>query len=214
MQALPLGRQQPALTSLDDCRALLAACHPVASNKMVLLASRFLALTAVRLDAVRGMRWGEIENDNRHPLWRVPASRMKLSRAKKGDARFDHLVPLGGAAEDVLIAALREQGYNAHSEAPADGLVFTGREPGAPIGEGAIGALYRAAGFVGRHVPHGWRASFSTILNEQLGPEWRSAIDQALAHSPKDKVEAAYNRAQQLGRRREIFDMWNALLTD
>jgi len=69
------------------------------------------------------------------------------------------------------------------------------------------------AGFAGRHVPHGWRSSFSTILNEQLGEEWRSAIDRALAHSPKDKVEAAYNRAQLLDRRRALLERWAALLT-
>jgi hypothetical protein len=35
-----------------------------------------------------------------------------------------------------------------------------------------------------------------------------------LAHTPKDKVEAAYNRAQLLDRRRAVFDRWGALLTD
>jgi integrase len=60
-------------------------------------------------------------------------------------------------------------------------------------------------------VPHGWRASFSTILND-LEPGERAEIDRALAHTPKDKVEAAYNRSQQLARRRALFDRWGALL--
>jgi len=93
----------------------------------------------------------------------------------------------------------------------AETLVFPGASPGRPLGENAIGALYARAGFAGRHVPHGWRASFSTILNEVL-PDERAAIDRALAHSPKDKVEAAYNRAQQLARRRALFEHWGALL--
>jgi hypothetical protein len=49
-------------------------------------------------------------------------------------------------------------------------------------------------------------------MNEHLGDEWRGTIDRALAHSPKDKVEGAYNRAQQMGRRREVFARWGELL--
>lgn len=198
-------RPMPALTSIHDCQALLSSTDRlVANNKMVPLASRFLALTAVRLEAVRGMRWGEVDIGER--IWRVPAARMKLSRAKKELAQFDHLVPLSTAALSVLAQA---NGYDTHSE---EDLVFPGRS-GAPIGEGALRDLYQRAGFAGRHVPHGWRSSFSTILNEELGPDWRSDIDRALAHSPKDKVEAAYNRAEQLGRRREVFDRWGEMLT-
>ena len=77
----------------------------------------------------------------------------------------------------------------------------------APIGEAAIGALYSRAGFGGRHVPHGWRATFATILNE-LCPGEHTAIDRALAHSPKDKVAAAYDRSKQLGRRGWLFQIW------
>jgi hypothetical protein len=39
-----------------------------------------------------------------------------------------------------------------------------------------------------------------------------AAIDRALAHSPKDKVEAAYNRAQLLDRRRRVLERWAELL--
>jgi len=212
-------RPHPALTAIEDCRALLAACdHVAGAGNMVAHASRFLALTAVRLDAVRGMRWNEVEDlDGPQPLWRVPPARMKLKREKKDEARFEHLVPLAPAAVAVLHAAshlLHPNRANLHSGG-ADlhaGLVFPGRSPTSPLGERAIGTLYVRAGFAGRHVPHGWRASFSTILNEQLGDEWAPAIDRALAHSPKDKVEAAYNRALQLTRRRQLFDRWAELL--
>jgi integrase len=60
--------------------ALLAACESTPARPLVRLASRFLALTAVRLDAVRGMRWGEIEGgDDGAAAWRVPPERMKLA---------------------------------------------------------------------------------------------------------------------------------------
>lgn len=207
MSAARPPRPMPALTSIEDCRALLAACdHLVAANMMVRLASRFLALTAVRLAAVRGMRWSEVNFETR--TWTVPAERMKLSRAKKELDRFDHVVPLSAAAIAVLKAA-RQNGYDTHS----GGLVFPGRSGTSPLGEGALRDLYRRAGFGARHVPHGWRSSFSTILNEHLGPEWRADIDRALAHSPKDKVEAAYNRSALLDRRRRLFDRWGEMLS-
>lgn len=212
MRDAPPSRPQPALTVIEDCRALLSLTDQlVVNNKMIVLASRFLALTAVRLDAVRGARWEEFHDlDGAEPVWRVPPERMKLKKAKKGEARFEHLVPLSCQSVRILRKIAAEDGCDTHSSA---GLVFPGRDRARPIGEGAIGALYARAGFAGRHVPHGWRSSFSTILNETMGEEWRGAIDRALAHSPKDKVEAAYNRSAQLGRRRELFDAWGALLS-
>jgi len=161
---------------------------------------------------VRGMRWGEIEGlDGHEPVWRIPAARMKLSRDKKLDARFDHLVPLSVAAMSVLqdvVAMNRPLGLAQDPGA----LVFPGPSPVASIGQNAIGAMYGEAGYRGRHVPHGWRASFSTILNETLGEDWSATIDQALGHTPKNKVEAAYNRAPMLARRRAIFDRWGGML--
>ena len=94
---------------------------------------------------------------------------------------------------------------------PTNGLVFPGRGEKSPIGESAIRVAIGRTEFAGRHVPHGWRAAFSTILNE-LAPDWRSDIDRALAHAGKGKVEAAYNRAQLLDRRRAVFERWGDLL--
>jgi len=120
--------------------------------------------------------------------------------AREADAANDHIVPLSAEAVAVL-RAVREIGYDAHS-------------PVFPIRPAAIGALYGRAGYAGRHVPHGWRASFSTILNEQC-PDQRAAIDLALAHTPKgeSESEAAYNRAQLLDQRRALFQRWGAMLT-
>lgn len=201
-------RAQPALTSIEECRALLAACERIEARPATRLASRLLALTAVRLDAVRGARWEEFDLEAK--LWTVPAARMKLARAKKGEARFDHVVPLSAAAVEVLRAADEQFAENAKN---SSALVFPGRNPLTPIGEGSIGALIGRTQFAGRHVPHGWRASFSTIMNEDLGEAWSRTIDRALAHTPKDKVEAAYNRAQQLDRRRAVMERWGDLLT-
>lgn len=209
------ARPMPALTDIDQCRALLTACDAVPAAQGVRLAGRFLALTAVRLAAVRGMRWSEVDFDAM--VWRIPAARMKLAKAKKDDARFDHVVPLSQAALKVLWDAVEPAGMTpqaALAQATArDLLVFPGRTPISPFGENALRDLYARAGYAGRHVPHGWRASFSTILNEQLGEEWRGDIDRALAHAGMGKVEAAYNRAAQLDRRRTLYERWGEMLS-
>lgn len=215
MAGTALVQPHPALIDIVECRALLQACELARANLHVRLASRFLALTAVRLDAVRGMRWGEIEwecVDTGRPAWRVPPARMKLARSKKGEARFAHLVPLSEPALAVLVAAAEIHGQPDGKSIDPGQLVFAGRGGAAPIGRGSMGALIARAGFQGRHVPHGWRSSFSTILNDDLGPEFRAAIDRALAHSPKDKVEAAYNRSGMIDQRTAIFDRWGELL--
>lgn len=205
--------RQPAIVSIERARALVAAVDALPARPIVQLASRFLALTGVRLAALLGARWSEIEgltpgSDGVDPVWRVPAARMKLGVEKKRRAENDHLVPLSRQAVAVL-EAVRDLS-SAAAGWKADGLIFS--TDGAELDEAAIGALYHRAGFAGEHVPHGWRATASTILNEELGPAWAGAIDRALAHVSKDRVEAAYNRSLQLSRRRELFQRWGDLL--
>lgn len=200
LRPAPIARRQPALTDIEELRKFLAACDRAGGPPIVRLASRFLALTAVRMGALLGAQWDEFDQlDSDAPIWRVPAERMKLKKAQKADATNDHIVPLCAAAVAVL-KAVREYGYDTHS------LVF-------PINNAAIGALYKRAGFAGCHVPHGWRASFSTIMNE-ICPKEQTAIDLALAHTLKgvSESEGAYNRAQLLAQRRTLFDRWGEIL--
>jgi integrase len=225
LQRAPAARHHPALTTIEEARALLAAAELVDAGAAVKLASRFLALTAVRLAAARGARWCEIEDlDGDAPVWRIPAARMKLAATKKLDAGNDHLVPLAPAAVAVLRAARalnmhREDAYmhQEHANLHGDRLIFPGRDGRSPIGEGTINALYGRTRFAGRHVVHGWRATFSTVMNERR-PDDRGVIDQALAHVLKHedgttaKVEGAYNRAQHLAPRRRIFEEWAEIL--
>lgn len=205
----PAEGRQAALVDAGDIRALLTAVDELAAAPALKRASQLLALTAVRLAALRGMTWAEVEGlDGPTPLWRVPAARMKLKAVHKLDPARDHLVPLSAAA----VAVLRAQ-RGCELEAAAEDLVFSGRGRIGPIGAGAIGELYVRAGYAGRHVPHGWRASFSTVMNERR-PADRADIDRALGHQPKgmSKVEKAYNRAQHLELRRAILEDWAALI--
>ncbi|WP_328805482.1 hypothetical protein [Sphingomonas albertensis] len=135
---------------------------------------------------------------------------MKLKVARKQDDRFDFLVPLSRQAMDVLRAA--------RAFAPRGPLVFTSqRHAHKPISENAIGYFYNRLAVRARHVPHGWRSTFSTVMNERTQaldrPGDRAIIDLMLAHIP-DGVEATYNRAAYLPRRIEIAQEWADLLLD
>ena len=69
-------------------------------------------------------------------------------------------------------------------------VVPNGRSAHKPMSENALGYLLNRAGYHHRHVPHGWRSTFSTLMNERF-PADRAIIDLMLAHVPKDKVESA-----------------------
>jgi hypothetical protein len=86
------------------------------------------------------------------------------------------------------------------------------------MSENTLSYFYNRCGYQGRHVPHGWRASFSTIMNEWAERNGtasdRLVIDLMLAHIPEgvSGSEGAYNRAAFLERRREIADVWAKML--
>ena len=53
---------------------------------------------------------------------------------------------------------------------------------------------------------HGFRTTASTLLNEQgWSPD---AIERQLAHTSRNKVRAAYNRAQYLEERKKMMQAW------
>ena len=196
----PVARgKQPALTDLGEVRDALKAAEAIPAHPATRLALRFLALTVVRPGELRSAHWQELEDlDGAEPAWRVPAERMKMKR--------EHLVPLSRQALEVLVALRTLTGKQA--------LMFPSARHGhKPMSENAIGYLLNRAGYHHRHVPHGWRASFSTIMNERYRTD-RDIIDLMLAHAPKDKVEAAYNRAAHMERKRALAQDWADLLLD
>ncbi len=56
-------------------------------------------------------------------------------------------------------------------------------------------------------VPHGFRSTFRDWAGETRA-EGREVVEAALAHSIKDKAEAAYARSDLLEKRRPLMDAW------
>jgi integrase len=207
----PLRRgRQPAILQLAPLKKMIRAAEEEDARPITRLALRFLALTAVRPSELRGARWEEFEDLNgNEPLWRIPAARMKGDLDRKEELGGDHLVPLNVQAITVLKALWPLTGEGV--------LVFPStRHMNQPMSENALGYLLNRAGYHGHHVPHGFRAAFSTIMNEwaeRHGKEGdRAIIDLMLAHVPKGKVEGAYNRAAYMPRRRELAQVWADML--
>lgn len=211
LKPLRKGRQ-PAITELAPLRKMIITAEEDYARPITRLALRFLALTAVRPSELRGARWDEFEELNgKEPLWRIPSMRMKGDLDRKEEVDGDHLVPLTPQAVAVLKVLWPLTGSGE--------LLFpSNRHTHRPMSENAIGYLLNRAGYHGHHVPHGFRAAFSTIMNEwaeRHGKDHdRKVIDLMLAHIPKEKVEGAYNRAAYMARRRELAQIWADMLSD
>ncbi len=196
--------KQPAITDLDKAREMLVKAEAETAHPVTKLALRILALTAIRPGTLATTPWAEwpVGVD----LWQIPAERMKMRLQHKEDEARDHLVPLSRQAVDA-IAALR----TISGRGP---LAFPNtRHAHKPMSENAIGYLLNRAGYHHKHVPHGWRATFSSVMNERFRAD-KPVIDLMLAHVPKDKVEGAYNRALHLERRRELAQLWADLILE
>lgn len=190
-------KAQPAVIDLEAARTMLEATEAMPAHPVTKFAHRFTALTAPRQGNVCSMEWSQLEDlDGPAPIWRLPASVMK--------SKADHIVPLPRQALEIIQAVRQFSGRSK--------FVFpNARTNQEPMSNGAIRQLLIRAGYGGKHVPHGWRSTFSSVMNEKF-PNDRGIIDLMLAHAPKDKTESAYNRAQHAPRRRELAQLWADML--
>jgi integrase len=166
-------------------------------------------LTACRSGEVRGMRWGEVDLDA--AVWTVPGKRMKAGRL--------HRVPLPSAAV-ALLRGIRP------SLPAADALVFPGARIGTAQSDMTLIAVLRRMndvpagelppwrdGATGEPITvHGFRSTFRVWAGECTAYP-REVVEAALAHTLKDKVEAAYQRSDLMERRRPLMEDWAAFCT-
>lgn len=146
--------------------------------------------TMTRPSEAAGATWGEIDRDNQ--LWHMPAERMKKKRA--------HTIPLSNQAIGLLDVMQSISGHREHIF-PAD------RDPKKHIHEQTANMAIKRMGFKDRLVAHGLRSIASTTLNEQgFDPD---IIEAALAHTDKNEVRKAYNRAEYIEQRRAMMAWWS-----
>lgn len=178
-----------AALSAADLPDFLRKLDAYDGHLLTRLALNLQALTFVRPGELRGAEWSEIDLEAAE--WRIPAERMKM--------RAPHIVPLSRQAVAALEQLRQLSGRGR--------FVFPNQtKSGAPISENTVlYALYRL-GYHSRATGHGFRATASTILNEQ---GWRAdAIERQLAHKERNKVRAAYHRSEYLEERRQMMQAW------
>ena len=159
------------------------------------LALEFTILTAARSGEVRGMTWGEV--DAVASVWTVPGTRMKAGR--------EHRVPLSDAAMTVLSAVRPER-------TDAAALVFPSpSRPGAMLSDMSLTAVLRRMKR-GDLTAHGFRSTFRDWCAEVTSYP-REIAEAALAHTLRDKVEAAYRRGDALEKRRHLMAEWAEFCT-
>ena len=186
----PTEKHRPAITDPSRLGEMLRAidAYESVTTRLALI---LLSLTAVRPGELRCAEWSEIDADAK--VWAIPGEKMKMREA--------HRVPLSRQAVDVLsqLRPLTGQGLFLF---PASG------QPPRPISENTLNAALRRMGFGGDEmVSHGFRATFSTLLNEE-GTWSPDVIEHALAHRERNTVRRAYNRATHWPERVSLMQHW------
>ena len=169
---------------------LMRAIHGYTGQPVTALALRLAPLVFVRPGELRAAEWSEFDLANAE--WRIPADRMKMGEA--------HIVPLARQA----LAILREL----EPFARGGRYLFPSlRTRDRPMSDNTINAALRRLGYTSEEqTGHGFRSMASTLLNEQGYPP--DVIELQLAHTERNKVRAAYNKAQRLPERRRMMQAW------
>ena len=151
----------------------------------------FIILTACRSGEARGATWQEFNLEK--AIWVVPAERMK--------AKIPHRVPLS----DRVLQILEGQ------KGKHDSLVFPSPRDQVELSDMVLTAFLRRikapSDTPGRvATAHGFRSSFRDWCSENGYSS--DLAERALAHTVKNKVEAAYHRTDLLEQRKKLMDAW------
>jgi integrase len=169
---------------------LMRAIHGYSGHPVTALALKLAPLVFVRPGELRAAEWPEFDLENAE--WRIPGERMKMGEP--------HLVPLSRQA----LAILRELQPLARG---GKYLFPSLRTRDRPMSDNTINAALRRMGYTSEEqTGHGFRSMASTLLNEQGFPP--DVIELQLAHTERNKVRAAYNKAQRLPERRKMMQAW------
>jgi integrase len=177
---------RPALTDPDEVAELFKTialpfegAGPFAD--LIGYAVRFTSLTAVRPGEIDNAEWEEFKIAGR---WEIPAEKMKM--------KHDHIVPLSRQAIALLEEVRALTGDRKY--------VFScSRDK--PLSDNTLNRRLRNLGYDTRkqHCAHGFRTTFSTLLNGECdrddNKKWDGdLIELQLAHLDESSVKAIYNR--------------------
>jgi integrase len=185
-----VSKNHAAIVEPRKIGALLRAIDSYVGHPTTQAALQLAPLVFLRPGELRKGEWSEVDIEGAE--WRIPASRMKM--------REQHIVPLAKQSIEILreLRAVTERSR----------YVFPSPQSAErPMSENAVTAALRRMGYSGEEMTwHGFRSLASTSLNEQ---GWHpDLIELQLAHTDRNEVRSAYNRAQRLAERRKMMQLW------
>lgn len=164
----------------NDARLFILTRHAI----------RLMLLTFVRTGELINATWDEFNLDEAE--WSIPAERMKMRRS--------YIVPLSKQAIEVLRQLEAMNGsYKWVFASPT--------KPRRHMSNNTILKALERLGYKGRMTGHGFRALAMTTIKEKLKYP-HEIVDRQLAHAPRNKVDAAYDRAKFLDERRRMMQDW------
>jgi len=154
------------------------------------LAIRLMMLSFVRTSELIKSTWDEFDLDA--AVWSIPAERMKM--------RKPHIVPLSKQALAIVRELHRLNGTR-------DWVFASAAKPRQHISNNTILKALERLGYKGRMTGHGFRALAMTTIKEKLNYR-HEVVDRQLAHAPRNRVDAAYDRTKFLDERRKMMQEW------
>lgn len=186
------ARHQSAITDAKRFGDLLRAIEAYEGRGPgVKVALQLMALLYPRPGELRQAEWKEFDLDK--ATWTIPASRAKMRR--------DHRKPLPPQAV-LILKGMQEWTGDGRYVFPSERTVKR------PMSDMAMNTALKSMGFSkDTHVPHGFRTTASTLLN-QSGKFNPDAIEAELAHLESNAVRAAYHRGIYWDERVRMTTWW------
>jgi len=181
-----------AITDPREVGQLMRDIDNYTGTFVVHCALKLSPLLFARPGEIRQMEWKDVDFDAKE--WRYFVTKTET----------EQIVPLSTQVIEVLNDIKKFSGTGRY--------VFPSvRNNNKPMSNNTVRIALRAMGYDKETMSaHGFRTTASTMLNEQgWSPD---AIERQLAHTAKNKVRAAYNRAQYLEERKKMMQAWSDYL--
>lgn len=178
-------KQRPAIIEPVPFGELLNAIEGYKGRDELRIALQIISLTVPRPGELRKAKWGAV----RGAEWIVPASDAKQNR--------EHVIFLSRQAR-ALFEELRDMAENDSDDAP----IWPG------MSENALAYALSKIGYPGAvHCPHGFRASFSSIMaQKKLAPE--EITERCIAHLVGTDTGRRYDRYARKSERKAAMQAW------
>jgi integrase len=187
----PNVTHRPGLVGAKQIGRLIRALHGYHGHASVRAALLIQAYCFLRPGETRQGEWDEVDFERRQ--WRIPGRRMK-------NGKRDHIVPLSNQVLDVLEVIRLHTGDSRY-------IFAQQRSKDRPLSTGSMNKALWSIGIPSEdHVPHGFRTTASTNLNEAgWNADW---IEAQLAHVHGNAVRGAYNAAKYLKPRQVMMQAY------